>query len=160
MKTLLEMYSVTEILIFVVVLALAIKEVISFFDWASERLNKIFDKENKQKTDKQEIELQLREDKEALKELKQHQKETWEAISAMSKKVDMLIDSDKDDIKSYLTREHHYFCYQQGWIDDYSLECCEKRFSHYQEEGGNSFIEGFMNELRQLPKQKIEEKDS
>lgn len=65
----------------------------------------------------------------------------------------MLIDSDKDDIKSYITREHHYFCYQIGWIDDFSLDCLEKRYRHYADEGGNSFIEGFMDELRALPKQ-------
>jgi hypothetical protein len=29
----------------------------------------------------------------------------------------------------------------------------EKRYQHYAEEGGNSFIENFMNELRALPKQ-------
>lgn len=65
----------------------------------------------------------------------------------------MLIDSDKDDIKSYITREHHYFCYQVGWIDDFSLDCLERRYQHYEDEGGNSFIAGFMNELRTLPKQ-------
>ena len=64
----------------------------------------------------------------------------------------MLIDSDKDDIKADLTRIHHFYCYTQKWIDDYTLECCERRFSHYEKEGGNTFIEGFMKELRTLPK--------
>lgn len=57
----------------------------------------------------------------------------------------MLIDSDRDDIKSYITREHHYFCYQKGWIDDFSLDCCERRYKHYSDEGGNSFIGQFMD---------------
>jgi hypothetical protein len=34
-----------------------------------------------------------------------------ELINELTKKIEMLIDSDKDDIKSFLTREHHYFCY-------------------------------------------------
>lgn len=67
-------------------------------------------------------------------------------------KIDMLIESDKDDIKSYITREHHYFCYKIGWIDDFSLDCIEKRYKHYTDEGGNTFIGGFMEELRALPK--------
>ena len=68
------------------------------------------------------------------------------------KKIDMLIQSDKDDIKSFITREHHYFCYRVGWIDDFSLDCIEKRYKHYTDEGGNTFIGGFMEELRALPK--------
>ena len=56
----------------------------------------------------------------------------------------MLIESDKDDIKAYITREHHFFCYEQGWIDDFSLDCLEKRYAHYKIEGGNTFIDGFM----------------
>ena len=64
----------------------------------------------------------------------------------------MLIESDRDDIKSFITREHHRFCYQVGWIDDFSLDCIEKRYKHYKNEGGNTFIDGFMEELRALPK--------
>jgi len=87
-----------------------------------------------------------------IQELVENNKRTTESIAQLSKKVDNLIESDRDDIKSFLTREHHYFCYQKGWIDDYSLECCEKRFQHYVNEGGNSFIEHFMEEMRALPK--------
>ena len=85
--------------------------------------------------------------------LQTNQKETDAILKDLSTKIDMLIDSDKDDIKSYITREHHYFCYQRGWIDDFSLDCIERRYQHYTDEGGNSFIEGFMTELRALPKQ-------
>ena len=65
----------------------------------------------------------------------------------------MLIHSDKDAIKSYITRQHHYFCYDKRWIDDFSLDCIERRYQHYTEEGGNSFIAGFIEELRSLPKE-------
>ena len=74
-------------------------------------------------------------------------------LNNLSQKIDILIQSDRDDIRSYITREHHYFCYQKGWIDDFSLDCIEKQYMHYVDEGGNSFIEGFMEELRALPKQ-------
>ena len=46
MKELLTTYSIEEILIFLVVLAIAIKGVITFFDWAKDRLKRMFDKEN------------------------------------------------------------------------------------------------------------------
>lgn len=66
--------------------------------------------------------------------------------------VDMLIASDKDDIKAYITKEHHYFCYEKGYIDDYSLDCLERRYGHYKDEGGNSFAEDLMKDVRTLPK--------
>ena len=73
-------------------------------------------------------------------------------IQELAKKIDILIESDKDDIKAYITKEHHKFCYDKKWIDDFSLDCLERRYKHYEDEGGNSFIGGFMQELRSLPK--------
>lgn len=75
-----------------------------------------------------------------MKNLSDNQETTDKILQDLSCKIDMLIDSDKDAIKSYITREHHYFCYQIGWIDDFSLDCLERRYQHYHEEGGNSFI--------------------
>lgn len=112
----------------------------------------IFDKEYKQLEDKKSIQVKLDEDYHAIKDLKNRQGEISDSLDKLAGKLDMLMDSDRDSIKSFLTREHHYFCYQKGWIDDYSLECCEKRYNHYKAEGGNSFISGFMEELRALPK--------
>ena len=85
-------------------------------------------------------------------QLREHQKRDDEALQDLSKKIDILIESDRDAIKTYITKEHHKFCYNKGWIDDFSLDCLEKRFKHYADEGGNSFICGFMQELRALPK--------
>lgn len=92
-----------------------------------------------------------------MSELKNSQQTTDEILKNLSAKIDLLIDSDKDDIKSYITREHHYFCYKLGYIDDFSLDCIEKRFKHYSDEGGNSFIENFMKDLRALPIQSPKE---
>ena len=39
----------------------------------------------------------------------------------------------------------------QEWIDDYSLDCIERRYKHYIDEGGNSFIGQLMIEIRKLP---------
>lgn len=69
----------------------------------------------------------------------------------------MLIESDKESIKAYATERHHFFVYEQGWIDNYSLECLERRFVIYQHENGNSFVEGLMDEIRALPKQPPEQ---
>lgn len=156
MQTLLESYSPTEILIFVILLGLAIKSAVTFFDWAYARLKQIFDKETNLHTKEQELQHRLAKGSQIMNSLKIQQQKTDEILRDLTQKINLLIDSDRDDIRSYITREHHYFCYTKGWIDDFSLDCLEKRFQHYAQEGGNSFIQGFMNDLRKLPKQKNE----
>lgn len=91
----------------------------------------------------------------AIQELRQSQKKQNEILQTLSHKIGMLIDSDRDDIKAFITEKHHFYCYQQGWIDDFNMECLEKRYEHYADEGGNSFIGGFMKELRKLPKRHL-----
>ena len=73
-------------------------------------------------------------------------------FDALQKSIEMLIESDKDDIKSWLVEKHHYFCYEKGYIDDYSLDCMERRYRHYADEGGNSYAATLMAEVRALPK--------
>lgn len=161
MIALLQHYSLSDIFMFTIFLALAIKSLISFFDWSFDHVKKIFYKEHGKLTEKEKLEQRLQKGSEVMTTLKANQQITSEKLNELAKKIDLLINSDKDDIKSYITKEHHYFCYQQGWIDDFSLDCLEKRYQHYLEENGNSFIKGFMEELRALPKQtkKIEKQN-
>ena len=153
MIELLQRYSLSEILIFTIFLVLALKSFITFLDWAYERIKKAFNYEHAKLNSKEELRQKLQKQNQTIAILKNNQQTTDKILQDLSTKIDMLIDSDKDDIKSYITREHHYFCYQVGWIDDFSLDCLERRYQHYEDEGGNSFIAGFMNELRALPKQ-------
>lgn len=138
---LLKQFDITTFLTFTIVLALAAKGVIIFFDWVKERLMKMFNKQTKKQ---RQIE-QLQQQEKSIKELKSNMK-------SIQSKMNLLIESDKDDIKAWITEKHHFYCYQQKYIDDYTLDCLEKRFSHYEVEGGNSFVHNLMEELRALPK--------
>ena len=153
MIELLEHYSLSDILIFTVFLALAVKSLNMFFEWGWQQLRILFDKEHNKLNEKEKLQQRLKEGSQIMKTLQDNQKIIEDQLAELQQKIDMLIDSDKDDIKSYITREHHYFCYRAGWIDDFSLDCLEKRYTHYEEEGGNSFIAHFMEELRALPNQ-------
>lgn len=136
MIQLLQRFSLTDILIFIVMFALIFKNSLSFLEWFTKTGINFF----KQKYQKP-------------KELEQTVKDLILSIKGLTEKVDLLMESDKDAIKAFITRQHHYFVYQKGWIDDYSLECIEKRFKHYIEEGGNSFVQDLMEDLRTIPKQ-------
>lgn len=130
-------YSLTDISIFVVMLSLAIKGIVDFYDWAKNRIQHPLDVRYNNK------EMQ----KKVLETLESHNAE----IDKMSKAINILIESDKDDIKAWITQQHHYFCYELGYIDDYNLQCIEARYIHYKEEDGNTFIDGFMKDIRNLP---------
>jgi len=138
---LLTTYSIVEIISFLVIFAGAIKGFVSFWDWAAARLKQVFKKENQRESDSEQI-----------KKLTEQQKATDEKIEKIINAIDLLTQSDKDDIKAWITEKHHYFCYEKQQIDDYSLDCIEKRYNHYKDEGGNSFIDDLMSDLRSLKK--------
>lgn len=142
MAQLLATYSIAEILLFIILLAIAIKGVVTFWDWGWERLKKVFHKESQQENDR-----------DKLNRVAEQQEKLFNDIQELNRKISILVDSDKDDIKAFITDKHHYFCYERKWIDDYSMDCIERRYSHYKDEGGNSFIATLMDELQELPKQ-------
>lgn len=152
MKDLLNTYSVDEIVMFIVLLSAAVKGVITWIDWAKDKINKHAGKLNEQEAMKKSIDDLTQEQKSMKNEIEGCQIQIKNTIADIQKSVNLLEASDRDDIKAWITEKHHYFCYQVGYIDDYSLDCIEKRYSHYKDEGGNSFIDELMEEIRALPK--------
>lgn len=152
MLELVQNYTMSEILAFLITFALAIKGLVTFYDWSVERLKRIFKKETDQENIIDTIQRRLNCFDEALKQLSDEQKQTNEVISDLTNKMNMLVESDMDDIKSFITKVMMLFRYKQKWVDDYSLNCIERRFKHYINEGGNSFIADLMEEIRDLPK--------
>lgn len=152
MIKLLETYSIQEIFLFLAFFLLALKEFLTTFDWFKNRSSKRYEQEHQSSQLKEDFQKNLEKEEKAINKLESNQESLLKTVNSLSEKVDALIDSDRDDIKSFLVREHHYFCYQKKWIDDYSLDCCEKRYKHYVQEGGNSFVHDLMEEIRDLPK--------
>lgn len=152
MKDLLSNYSIEQILLFIVLLAAAIKGVVSWIDWARNRGEKIIEKKNKRTALEDSVNNLIQSQKEMENNINNCQVQIKNNINDIRKAINILTESDKDDIKAWITEKHHYFCYSVGWIDDYSLDCIEKRYGHYKDEGGNTFIDELMEEIRALPK--------
>ena len=148
MAELITNYSWSEIILFVIAFAAAIKGVVTFWDWGKDRLRKVYDKEDKI----EEIKSLIVENTKQMNEFSNIQAQTINEIQHLKENITNLTASDKDDIKAWITEKHHHFCYDIKYIDDYSLECNEKRYAHYVDEGGNSFISKLMEEIRNLPK--------
>lgn len=141
MQQLLQDFSVSQILMFTAILAAAVKGFISFIDWAKDRMRKTVHEQDKP----DQILAKTQQTKRELDEIKGQ-------LTSMNKTLELLINSDKDSIKSFITKQHHYFCYKLGYIDDYSMDAIQRRYSHYKEQGGNSFVQDLMRQLRDLPK--------
>lgn len=174
MEELLTKYTLTEIILFIFALATTLKGFFTLWDFFYDKLKKHFSKERDKEDKKDNLTKQLtdistqiesireghKEDKaEILDQIKniniQHTLDRQELIKKIDETkstISVLLASDKDDIKSWITEKHHYFCYEKKVIDDYSLDCIEKRYQHYLDEGGNSYIATLMNEIRALPK--------
>ena len=148
MAELITNYSWSEIILFVIAFAAAIKGVVTFWDWGKDRLRKVYDKEDKI----EEIKSLIVENTKQMNEFSNIQAQTINEIQHLKENITNLTASDKDDIKAWITEKHHHFCYDIKYIDDYSLDCIEKRYAHYVDEGGNSFISKLMEEIRNLPK--------
>lgn len=152
MLELLKEYSISQILILAVFIAIAIKEVIQFIDWARQRTLQQVTKSTSSIELIKKIEEKDKDQDKKIEQMLEAQKTLSENIDLILQQVQNLIKSDRDAIKAYITKEHHHFCYEVKWIDDYNLDCLEKRYQRYVEEGGNSFIESLMEEIRDLPR--------
>ena len=94
MLELLKHYSLTEIAFFIVLLAAAIKGTVTWFDWAKDRAGQKF--ESKQETSK--VREELRKD---IGDLKQSMNDIKNSVNGITKTIDLLIDSDKVEIKIF-----------------------------------------------------------
>ena len=150
MKELLANYNIQEILVFVVMLAIAFKSVITFWDWLIDWVNRKFNKSYGKKAEAEQLQSTVNQ----ISEITAKQQEQ---IDELYKSLQYLIDSDKDNIKSWIVEKHHKYCYEVGSVDYYILESIERRYDHYKQEGGNSYIDTLMEELRALPKTNIRE---
>ena len=145
-------FPISEILLCIIGVLVLVKWIIEYFDWGHKRTKDKYDQEAKQKTDIEDINEKLNQNSENIKMLIEMQKQQNEKIEQQNLRIELLIDSDKDDIKAFITEKYHYFVEVRGWIDDYSLDCLERRFQHYKDENGNSFVADLMSEIKRLPK--------
>ena len=158
MVDLLEAYSLSDILIFAVMLGLAIKGVVSFWDWVWDRIKKVTDKEYKSKSEQAALHKEIKgldEDFEKFYAEKNRVDEGFarneQQYKELKAQIDLLIHSDVVSIRCQITDKYHHFM-EQKWIDDRSMMCLEDIYAIYSQEGGNHFIGGLMEELRALPK--------
>ena len=165
MTELLENFSLSQIVFYAIILFIALKELVDFVSWWLEKYRDRFDISYNKKRDKEILEERLSGyDSQINNLLNQVQKLDIKldkidrnfnsSIESIQGQVSLLIDSDKNDIKSWMVEKHHDFMVK-GQIDDYSMNVIELRFQNYREEGGNSYVKSLVEDLRKLNKQSL-----
>lgn len=152
MIELLTNYSLGQILVFVVITAIALKEAVTFFDWLHDKARKQVQKEQQPQNISEKFKTVLKQKEEELSNITSQMNEMQASINTISDKLQMLVASDRDAIKAWLTAQHHHFM-DKGAIDYYSFDCISRRYQHYKEEGGNTFIDDLMEDINNLPKE-------
>lgn len=161
MIELLSTLTFSEILFYGVLFIIAAKEFLTVKDFFKKRNDDKYAEENNEKRQTEKILNAIQNlEKVMLNQEKEDEKlhsdikdlyNLWKNKEDEHRKIlQLLIDSDKDAIKSFIVKEHHHFIAQK-WIDDFSLDTIEKRYGHYKAEGGNSYIGDLIQDLRALP---------
>lgn len=163
MEKLFTTFSGKDIILFVILLFIAGKEFIQTAQIYKKYFDEKYDSEKRVERLEQEFNGRFDQIEKELERQDAADKELTDGLNAFCLSVqnqmlqhqqtlNKLIESDKDDIKGWLVQQYHYFVEEKGYIDDFSLDTIEKRFQHYTDEGGNSYIHTLMDEIRALPK--------
>lgn len=150
MLALLKSYSVGEIIIFMVILALAVKEVISLYQYFAKGLSDNFNKKYKKEESFNDLSDKINQLTIMVKQLQEDNKQ-------QNEKIENLIDSDVQDIRSWIVQQHHA-CQHGKQLDTFEMDCIEKRYGCYDKEGGNSYIHNLVDEIRKMNNSQKQEK--
>ena len=155
MLKLLESFSVEQAIIFIVMLALAIKGVSDFYDWLRKRNKEKFDADYEKIKDHDAIISKQEELEQHCQNLSNNYIELSEDFSTFSSVVNddlqVIKKSMMHDIKQWIIQQHKEHM-KKGWVAIEDLNMLEFRFADYQALGGNGTIPSLMDELRALPK--------
>lgn len=183
--TLLSQFSIESIIITLVMFLAAVKVVGELLNWCYEKIKQHFNWKTQEDNrhselmenfnelkvrNKQNEEENLRRDKLIEKisnQLDEQDRKTADMVKTLTiqtneltklkDRVQTLTDRVQDSTKAYIIDKHHHFVYQVKAIDDMSLQELERRFVYYKAAGGNTFIDGLMEEVRDLPKVTVEQ---
>lgn len=151
-EQLLSQYSIETLVILVALLGFSIKAMSELWEWFYNKFKEHFSFRTQRDQDHQQLIEQI-------KELSNSIKATQEEVQLLENNMNQFSDQMKitterlqENARNYIIDKHHYFCYQVKAIDDLSLQSLERRFLYYKAAGGNSFIDGLMEEIRELPR--------
>lgn len=145
-------YSVETLIILVITLAVAIKFVSELFSYFYSKFKTYFNYVSAKDARHNEIIEGIGVLKEEISNLQEIIHNQSKEIRSLQEHEQLSLERLQENSRSYIIDKHHHFCYEVRAIDDLNLQSLERRYLYYKAAGGNSFIDGLMEEIRELPK--------
>ena len=142
MSELLKNFDITTILLVLFMTAVAIKEVFELYHYF---YDKIYGKYEKQDNEKDTID-----------NLSTTLASVLQQVKDIDKKINLLQESDKDAIKSWIVGLYHKYKENPKELGAMQMDLLERRYGHYKDQGGNSYIDQLVEGLRTIYKEKGE----
>lgn len=185
LTTLLSQYSVETIIITVVMLMLSVKFLGELFEWCYQKLRYYFNVKDAQQERHEEIMGKLDNAENMMvnleKETSNHGKRIEALEAALEKqcqqqefithtldtqicsftnleeKIGNLSDQMQDTTRTFIMEKYDKYVNDIGAIDIASLQDIERRFVCYKSAGGDTFVDGLMKKIRELPMITVEQ---
>lgn len=151
-EQLLSQYSIETLVILVALLGFSIKAMSELWEWFYNKFKDHFSFRTQRDQDHQQLIIQIKELSDGIKATQEEVQVLENNMTQFSDQMKITTERLQENARNYIIDKHHYFCYQVKAIDDLSLQSLERRFLYYKAAGGNSFIDGLMEEIRELPR--------
>jgi hypothetical protein len=148
---LLSTFSIQQIITFCILGALSFKGIIEFLKWGKGLYDEKFNKDYKKIKQEEDMTSLLGKYDNLEQKIDYLTTQMSIRVDKIENQLNLLTQSDMNDIKGWIVEKHHNLI-KQGWVDDFTMDTLERRYSDYKAEEGNSYVKTLMTELRALPK--------
>lgn len=142
MENLLNTFDFKTIMLVLFLVAVGVRELIQLYRYFRMR---IYGKFEMQDTERETMNNMEKSMQSVLLELKD-----------IDKKLTLLQVSNRDSIKSWILMSYQKYKENSAQLDSMQMDLLERRYQHYKDQGGNSYIDEIMDELRAIYKKKGE----
>lgn len=142
MENLLETFDLKTIIFVLFMTAVATKELIQLYQYFRGKIYGRYEKQDNRK--------------EIIDSMEKSMQSILSKVEEISKKLTLLQESDRDAIKSWIVMLYHKYKEDDTELDSMQMDLLERRYQHYKDQGGNSYVDELMEELRSIYKKKGE----
>ena len=142
MSELLKNFDITTIILVLFMTAFAIREVFELYHYFHDKIYGRYEKQDNTK--------------DIIDNLSATLASVLQQVKDIDKKINLLQESDKDAIKSWIVALYHKYKENPKEFGAMQMDLLERRYGHYKDQGGNSYIDQLMEDLRTIYKEKGE----
>lgn len=158
LTSLFSQYSIESIFLIIVMLGVAIKFIGELIEWFYTKIRKHFNHQTEKDKEHSEITEGISSVDSKVSQLLNSVGDLTNRVKTLEEQGAITTERLQENSRSYIIDKHHYFCYEVKAIDDLNLQSLERRYLYYKAAGGNSYIDGLMEEIRDLPKINLQDK--